>query len=82
MASESTPFNLFLCSNIIFLVVWITYVIADLQWAILVQLLAFPALLAIDHRLRRGELISSRYLLMRTVATALACFSLLSIFVS
>jgi hypothetical protein len=81
-AREATPFNLFIGSNAVFLIVWIAYVAADLQWAIVVQLLAFPALLAIDYRLRRGELISNRYLRMRTVATALACFSLLFILVS
>jgi hypothetical protein len=81
-AGESTPFNLFVGSNIVFLVVWIAYVVANMQWAIVAQLLAFPVLLAIDHRLLKRELISIQYLRMRTVATALACFSLLYILVS
>lgn len=80
-AGQSTPFDLFVGSNVVFLGVWIAYVAADLQWAIVAQLIAFPALLAIDYRLRQGRLISSQYLRMRSIATALACFSLLAILV-
>ena len=81
-ARSATPFNLFVGSNVVFLFVWIAFVAADLQWAIVAQLLAFPLLLAIDFRLFQRELISRRYLRMRTVATALACFSLLFILAS
>ena len=79
---EAAPFNLFIGSNVIFLAVWIAYVLADLPWAIATQLVAFPLLFAIDSRLLRGELISAHYLLVRGIATALACFSLLLILVS
>ena len=79
---EAAPFNLFIGSNVIFLVVWIAYVFADLPWAIATQLVAFPLLLAIDYRLLRGALISAHYLLIRGIATVLACFSLLLILVS
>ena len=81
-ARAATPFNLFVGSNIVFLVVWFAYVAAGLQWAIVAQLLAFPLLLVIDYRLCQAELISRQYLRMRTVATALACFSLLFILAS
>ena len=81
-ARAVTPFNLFVGSNVVFLVVWITFVAADLRWTIVAQLLAFPLLLGIDHHLCKRELISPRYLRMRTVATALACFSLLFILFS
>ena len=81
-AREATPFNLFVGSNVVFLVVWFAYAAAGLQWAIVAQLLAFPVLLAIDYRLFQGELISGQYLRMRTVATALAWLSLLFILVS
>ena len=79
---EAAPFNLFIGSNVIFLAVWIAYVLADLPWALATQLLAFPLLFAIDYRLMRGGLISAHYLLIRGIATALACFSLLLILVS
>ena len=79
---EAAPFNLFIGSNVIFLVVWIAYVFADLPWALATQLVAFPLLFAIDYRLLRGGLISAHYLLIRGIATALACFSLLLILVS
>ncbi|MBT8083513.1 MAG: DUF3429 domain-containing protein [Gammaproteobacteria bacterium] len=81
-ASEAAPFNLFVGSNVVFLVVWIAYVAAGLQWAIVAQLLAFPVLLAIDYRLCQAELISRQYLRLRTVATVLAWFSLAVILVS
>lgn len=81
-ASEAAPFNLFVGSNVVFLVVWIAYVAAGLQCAIVAQLLAFPVLLAIDYRLCQAELISRQYLRLRTVATVLAWFSLAVILVS
>lgn len=81
-ASEAAPFNLFVGSNVVFLVVWIAFVAAGLQWAIVAQLLAFPVLLAIDYRLCQAELISRQYLRLRTVATVLAWFSLAVILVS
>ncbi len=81
-ASTAVPFNLFIGSNVVFLVVWITYVAASLQWALATQLLSFLLLLAIDVRLLRSGLISGDYLRMRFIATALACLSLLFILVS
>lgn len=79
---QRTPFNLFFSSNAIFLVVWFTFVLADLAWLILVQVGAFVALLLIDLRLRDRELLSGSYLAIRAVATAIACLSLLVILVS
>lgn len=81
-ASTAVPFNLFVGSNVVFLVVWITYMAASLQWALATQLLAFLLLLAIDVRLLRSGLISGEYLRMRCIATALACLSLFCILIS
>ena len=81
-ARAVTPFNLFVGSNVVFLDVWIAYVADGLQWAIAAQLLAFPLLLVIDYRLCQAGLISRQYLRMRTVATALACFSVLFILIA
>jgi hypothetical protein len=80
--SSAVLFDLFVASNGVFLVVWITYVVASLPWALAIQILAFLLLLAIDVRLRRSGLISGAYLRMRSIATALACLSLLLILVS
>ena len=81
-SGDAAPVNLFVGSNVIFLAVWFTYVFTELPWALATQLVAFLLLLAIDFRLLREGLITAHYLLMRGIATALACFSLLLILVS
>ncbi|MEJ2129903.1 MAG: DUF3429 domain-containing protein [Woeseiaceae bacterium] len=81
-AEDSAPPNLFIVSNVVFLIVWIAYAASELQWALGTQLLAYPLLLAVDFQLFGKGLISQNYLRMRVVATALACFSLLFILVS
>ena len=81
-SSDAVPFNLFIGSNVIFLVVWFSYVAASLQWALAAQLLSFLLLLAIDFRLLRNGLITGDYLRMRIAATLLACISLFVILVS
>ena len=77
-----TPFNLFYSSNAVFLIVWFTFVLADLTWILLVQIAAFATLLFVDLRLRERELLTASYLGVRTVATATACVSLLVILLS
>ena len=77
-----TPFNLFYTSNAILLVVWFTFVLTDLTRILLVQVLAFGALLFVDLRLRDRELVSGSYFSVRTVATVTACLSLLVILLS
>lgn len=79
---DAAPPNLFIVSNVIFLIVWVAYVASELQWALGTQLLAYPLLLAVDFQLFGKRLISQNYLRMRVVATALACFSLLFILIS
>ncbi len=74
-----TPFNLFLTSNAVFLVVWFAFVLADTDTALLVQVAAFLCLLFVDHRIRLRQLYSSHYLTVRTTATSLAIASLLTI---
>jgi len=69
--------NLFVTSNAIFLAVWFAYVGAGVQTAIGVQVFAFLTLLYIDLRLKTGDVISAKYLRVRTVATLIAVVSLL-----
>jgi len=69
--------NLFVISNVIFLAVWFAYVGAGVKTAIAIQIVAFLILLFIDLRLRTGDVISAKYLRVRTGATMIAVASLL-----
>lgn len=77
-----TPFNLFVTSNIVFLVAFFAFVIADLRWALLTEVLAFLYLLYVDLRLHRVDLTTGSYFRVRSAATSLACLSLLLIAIS
>ena len=74
-----TPFNLFVTSNVVFLVAFFAFVIAELRWALLVEVVAFLYLLYVDFRLRQVELTEHSYFGVRSIATSLACLSLLAI---
>ena len=69
--------NLFIVSNVIFLLVWFAYVGAAVKTAIGVQIFAFIVLLLIDRRLRVTDAISVQYLRVRSIATLIAIVSLL-----
>lgn len=69
--------NLFVISNVIFLAVWFAYVGAGVKTAIVIQIVAFLILLFIDLRLRTGDVISAKYLRVRTGATMIVVASLL-----
>ena len=77
--AAKTPFNLFVTSNAVFLVAWFAFVIADLRWALLTEVLAFLYLLYVDFRLRQADLTAASYFRVRSIATSLACLSLLII---
>ncbi len=77
-----TPLNLFLSSNAVFLFVWFAFVMTGLTWVLVSQVLAFGVLLWIDHRLLKAGLIADHYFRVRSVATVLACVSLLIILVN
>ena len=70
-------FNLFVISNVIFLVTWFTYVGASIKVALGMQILAFLTLLFIDLGLKSANVISAAYLRMRALATLIAVVSLL-----
>ena len=74
---ESTPFNLFIVSNVVFLVVLGAFLAAPLNTALGVQILAFIAVLVIDLKLQDAGLLSSPYMRIRYIATGVACISLL-----
>jgi hypothetical protein len=71
--------NLFVISNVIFLATWFAYISGPVKLAIGMQIVAFLALLFIDLRLRTGEVISTTYFRLRTLATLIAVLSLLAV---
>jgi len=73
------PFNLFITSNVVFLVAWFAYVAASLSWAIGTQVIAFLFLLFVDLRLMQTNVITVHYFRVRTVATTIALISLVTI---
>ena len=75
---ESTPFNLFIVSNVVFLVVLGAFLAAPLTTALGVQILAFIAVLSHRHPGCRVLGCSpAHYLRVRYIATSVACLSLL-----
>jgi hypothetical protein len=77
-AGERAPVNLFVLSNVVFLVVWFAFLADDVRASVVTQSLAFTALLAVDYSLRRRGVIDQHYFRMRTLASAVAIVSLLS----
>lgn len=80
--ASRTPFNLFVSSNLVFLFAFFAFVIAGLRWALLAEVLAFVYLLYVDLRLHRAGITTVSYFRVRSIATSLACLSLLLIAVS
>ena len=76
------PINLLVWSNVIVLGVWFPYLLASAHAAVVAQIVAFLALLAIDYRLLAVEVIDAHYFRTRTAATAIATASLLTILLS
>jgi len=75
---DRSPANMFLISNVVFLVTWITFLVGGIRSAILAQSAALVVLLAIDYRLLADRLIERHYFRMRAAATLIAVLSLLS----
>lgn len=71
------PFSLFASSNVVFLAVWFTFVLADISVILITQVVAFLFLLLIDYRLFRAGTISGHYFRTRSIATSVASVSLL-----
>ena len=75
-------FNLFISSNIVFLAAWISFVMGDLEMALVSQVVAFLCLLFVDYRLLHMSVISNAYFGVRSLGTALAVVSLSIILIS
>ena len=74
---QSTPFDLFISSNVAVVVVWLAYLALDTAWLLAIAAITFIALLAVDYRLHRDGLVSTRYFRARAIATVVATTSLL-----
>jgi hypothetical protein len=75
---ERNPANLFIISNVLFLLVWITFVAGSARSSAVMQSAAFLILLSIDYSLYRRRVIGRHYFRMRAAATLVAVVSLLS----
>ena len=74
---DSAPGNLFIASNIVFLIALFAYVIAPIDVSLTVILLFLLASLGIDFVIHRAQLISEWYLRIRALATTVASLSLI-----
>ncbi len=79
---EKSPANLFVISNAVFLVVWVSYELVELRFALATQFVAFVMLLAIDGRILVNRIITQHYFRIRVIATALATVSIAIMLVS
>ncbi len=76
VAQERAPLNLFLSSNLIFLLTWFAFIGGSASVAIATQITAFLALLFTDYRLKVTGMISNHYFQIRATATLVAVVSL------
>ncbi|MDH3441186.1 MAG: DUF3429 domain-containing protein [Gammaproteobacteria bacterium] len=79
LSPDRTPFNLFIVSNVVFLVTWFAFVLAETKWSLITECAALIVLLLIDRKLANSEVISRSYLQARIVATVLASAALILI---
>ena len=79
MRPRQTPFNLLISSNIVLLVTWFAFVLAETSLSLMTQIAALVVLLLIDRRLANNAVISGSYFQARLVATVLASVALVLI---
>ena len=79
MHSRQTPFNLLVSSNLVLLVTWFAFVLAETSLSLMTQIAALVVLLLIDRRLANNAVISGSYFQARLVATVLASVALVLI---
>lgn len=79
---EKSPANLFIISNAVLLVVWFSYELVALPFALATQFVAFAMLLAIDFRILTARVITPHYFRIRSIATAVASVSIAIMLVS
>jgi hypothetical protein len=76
LRASDTPYDLFISSNVAVVLVWFAYLFLSIEWVLVVQAIAFAALLAVDFHLRGTGLLTDRYFRARIIATTAAVLSL------
>lgn len=79
---SANSLNLFVISNVIFLITWFGFIGPSLKLAIAIQIAAFLALLLVDYQMKASADISAHYFGIRAAATGIAAASLLLILLS
>ncbi len=72
-----TPKPLFIISNLIAAIAWLSLLLADVQLAIAILIFAFMYLLFVDYSLKRELFISKRYFNTRLIVTLITTGALL-----
>ena len=71
-----SPVNLFISSNVITVIAWLSILLVDIELALVGICLLFAYLLFIDYRLLKSNLIGSSYFRTRLVVTLIVICSL------
>lgn len=74
---EECPINLFLISNMVVIALWLGLILPMFFWKILIAILGFAILLAIDYILFKRQIITPDYWRTRRNVTAIVIVSLL-----
>lgn len=74
--------NLYITSNVVFLLNWFAYLTLSPEWILIVQILTFLGLLFIDFGLMKRGALTMNYWKIRRTATTVACLSLSAAIVS
>jgi hypothetical protein len=79
---DRSPFNLFITSNILTVLIWLVYLLFSSSVFLLSLIIGFSLLLWIDYRLYQSEILSHEYIKTRTTVTFIVNFFLLLLLVS
>ena len=74
--SERCPRNLLLASNIVALLAWLSLLADETPWQILLQILCFLYLLALDFMLKKAAILPTWFYRLRCHATLIVVLSL------
>lgn len=71
-----TRANLYLVSNAVLLATWFSYLLAEINGALITQIVALAILFLVDRRLYLADVIPADYVRARAVATGIATVSI------
>ena len=70
--------NLFISSNAVVIIAWLSYLNASTNFTLLVYLVGFAFLLYVDYRLRQNNIISAHYFMTRVIVSLIVFASLIA----